>query len=176
MKAKRVFYILEQIDVDGDNIADGFLASQYRIDKYGNKIFLKNKYITFADLKSRVKSNGGSKSKSKAKPKLQPNSNDVIIMTKDEYNRFMNQNAYNQQYPNQPYPNQQYPNQPYPNQPYPNQPYPNQQYPPNVLVNNGNNNNNSFMSNLGANFAYGAGAGVGLAAGDAIFDGIASFF
>jgi hypothetical protein len=172
MKAKRVFYILEQIDVDGDNIADGFLASQYRIDKYGNKIFLKNKYITFADLKSRVKSNGGSKSKSKAKPKLQPNSNDVIIMTKDEYNRFMNQNAYNQPYPNQPYPNQ-----PYPNQPYPNQPYPNQQYPPNVLVNNGNNNNNnSFMSNLGANFAYGAGAGVGLAAGDAIFDGIASFF
>jgi len=162
MKAKRVFYILEQIDVDGDNIADGFLASQYRIDKYGNKIFLKNKYITFADFKSRVKSNGGAKSKSKAIPKLQPNSNDVIIMTKDEYNRFMNQNAYNQQYPNQ-----QYPNQPY----YPNQ----QQYPPNVLVNNGN-NNNSFMSNLGANFAYGAGAGVGLAAGDALFDGIASFF
>ena len=165
MKAKRVFYILEQIDVDGDNIADGFLASQYRIDKYGNKIFLKNKYITFVDLKSRVKS----KSKGGATAKLQPNSNDVIIMTKDEYNRFMNQNAYNQQYPNQPY----YPNQP--NQPYPNQQY--QQYPPNVLVNNGNNGNNgSFMSNLGNNMAYGFGAGVGLAAGDALFDGIASFF
>ena len=168
MKAKRVFYIIEEIDVDGDNIPDGFLASQYRIDKYGNKIFLKNKYITFADLKSRVKSKGGAKSKSKSK--LEPNNSNVVVMTKDEYNRFMNQNAFNQQYPNQPYPYQPYPNQPYPNQQY-------QQYPPNVLVNNGNNgNNSSFMTNLGNNFAYGAGAGVGLAAGDALFDGIASFF
>jgi hypothetical protein len=92
---KKVFYIIEPIDVDGDKVPDGFLASQYRIDKYGNKIFLKNKFITFANFKSRINKKGG------APIKLKPNNNNVIVMSQDEYNKFMNQNAYGQQYPQQ---------------------------------------------------------------------------
>ena len=171
MRVKKVFYILEQIDVDGDKINDGFLASQYRIDKYGNKIFIKNKYITFADFKSKVNKNGGRKSKSKKTLKLQKNENDVVIMSKDDYNKFMNQNAYQNQYPHQ-YPPQQYhPQQYHPQQYHPQQYHP--QYPPGVLVNSGSNtNNNSFTDNL----TQGVGLGFGFAAGDALFDGVASFF
>ena len=58
---KKLFYIIEPIDVDGDKNPDGFLASQYRIDKYGNKIFLKNKYITVAAFNTRLNKNGGAK-------------------------------------------------------------------------------------------------------------------
>ena len=162
MRNKKIFYIIEPIDVDGDKIPDGFLASQYRIDKYGNKIFLKNKYITFSNLKNRIQKKGGSEKNSDIK--LKPNNNDVIVMSKDDYNKFMNQNAYNQQYPHQP------------NNPYPQYP----QYPPGVLVNNGNNNNNNngntFMGNVANSVGQGVGLGFGFAAGDALFDGVASFF
>ena len=138
MKIKKVFYIIEPIDVDNDKIPDGFIASQYRIDKYGNKIFLKTKYITFKDFKSKIGKKGGMINNNK----LQNNNDNVVVMTRDEYNKFMNQNQYNQN-------------------------------PPSVAINNGaNNNGNTFMSNVG----YGVGAGVGFAAGDALFDGIASFF
>ena len=138
MKIKKVFYIIEPIDVDNDKIPDGFIASQYRIDKYGNKIFLKTKYITFKDFKSKIGKKGGMINNNK----LQNNNDNVVVMTRDEYNKFINQNPYNQN-------------------------------PPSVAINNGaNNNGNTFMSNVG----YGVGAGVGFAAGDALFDGIASFF
>lgn len=143
MKIKKVFYIIEPIDVDNDKIPDGFIASQYRIDKYGNKIFLKTKYITFKDFKSKIGKKGGMINNNK----LQNNNDNVVVMTRDEYNKFMNQNPYNQN------------------------PY--NQNPPSVAINNGaNNNGNTFMSNVG----YGVGAGVGFAAGDALFDGVASFF
>jgi|688.fasta_scaffold316438_3 hypothetical protein len=157
---KKVFYIIEPIDVDGDKIPDGFLASQYRIDKYGNKIFLKNKFITFANFKSRINKKGGAERNPPIK--LKPNNNDVIVMSKDEYNKFMNQNAYYQQYPHQP------------NNPYPQYP----QYPPGVLVNNGQNGNgqNTFMGNVANAAGQGVGLGFGFAAGDALFDGVASFF
>jgi hypothetical protein len=159
---KKVFYIIEPIDVDGDKVPDGFLASQYRIDKYGNKIFLKNKFITFANFKSRINKKGGAQRNHPIK--LKPNNNNVIVMSKEEYNNFMNQNAYNQQYPHQP--NNQYPQYP--------------QYPPGVLVNNGQNGNgngqNTFMGNVANAAGQGVGLGFGFAAGDALFDGVASFF
>jgi hypothetical protein len=159
---KKVFYIIEPIDVDGDKVPDGFLASQYRIDKYGNKIFLKNKFITFANFKSRINKKGGAQRN--APIKLKPNNDNVIVMSQDEYNKFMNQNAYNQQYPHQP--NNQYPQYP--------------QYPPGVLVNNGqnghNNGQNTFMGNVANAAGQGVGLGFGFAAGDALFDGVASFF
>ena len=166
MKAKKLFYIIEPIDVDGDKIPDGFLASQYRIDKYGNKIFTKNKYITYSAFKSKLAKKGGiKKALNSANPKLINNNNDVVVMSKADFNKFMNQNAYNQQYPHNP------------NNPYPQYP----QYPPGVLVNNGDNNNNNgnqntFMGNMANAAGQGFGAGFGFAAGDALFDGIASFF
>ena len=179
MKAKKLFYIIEPIDVDNDKIPDGFLASQYRIDKYGNKIFTKNKYITFADFKSRINKKKGGIKVPASKPKLIKNNNDVIVMSKTDFNNYMNQNAYYQQYPHNP------------NNPYPQYP----QYPPGVLVNNGyngnygnygnngnygnygnNGNQNTFMGNMANSVGQGVGLGFGVAAGDALFDGVASFF
>ena len=201
---KKLFYIIEPIDVDGDKNPDGFLASQYRIDKYGNKIFLKNKYITFAAFNARLNKNGGAKKKAAPKPKrkLVKNKSDTVVMTKDEYNKFMNQNAYGQQYPhsnNNQYPQlPQYPpgvlintgnNIPFngfnngynpnnPNDPYnPNNNYPNNaNYPNNPNYPNNNGNNPTFMQRVGESMATGAGLGFGFAAGDALFDGVASFF
>ena len=49
------YYIVEPIDIDGDKNNDGFLVSQYKFDKYNNKIFLKNKYITFSKFNSYIK-------------------------------------------------------------------------------------------------------------------------
>ena len=216
---KKLFYIIEPIDVDGDKIPDGFLASQYRIDKYGNKIFLKNKYITFAAFNAQLNKKGGAKKKAAAKPKPKPkpkrklvkNKTNMVVMTKDEYNKFMNQNAYGQQYPHSnvnPYPQlPQYPprvlintgdNIPFngfnngynPNNVPNNGPNngfipngPNNGFIPNNGYNNGYNNgpnndgnNPTFMQRVGDSMATGAGLGFGFAAGDAVFDGIASFF
>ena len=155
MRAKKLFYIIEPIDVDGDKIPDGFLASQYRIDKYGNKIFTKNKYITFTALKSKIAKKGGIKVPP-APAAAAANNNDVVVMSKADFNKFMNQqNAYN--------------------------PYNHPQYPPGVLVNNGDNNynngnQNTFMGNMANAAGQGVGLGFGFAAGDALFDGVASFF
>lgn len=175
MKSKKVFYIIEPIDIDGDKIHDGFLASQYRIDKYGNKIFLKNKYISFADFNSKINKNGGAKKRVKIpKVKLQKNNNNLIVMTKDEYNNFMNQNAYYQQYPNNQY--NQYPQYP--------------QNPPKVLINSGNNipynpnnqynqyngNDNSFMGNMTSGLGLGVGLGFGMEAGESLFNGLSEMF
>ena len=165
MRAKKLFYIIEPIDVDGDKIPDGFLASQYRIDKYGNKIFTKNKYITFTALKSKIAKKGGIKVPPTPAPVANPNNNnnDVVVMSQADFNKFMNQqNQYN------PY---NHPHNPY-------NPY---NHPPGVLVNNGDNNynngnQNTFMGNMANSVGQGVGLGFGFAAGDALFDGVASFF
>jgi len=165
MRAKKLFYIIEPIDVDGDKIPDGFLASQYRIDKYGNKILTKNKYITFTALKSKIAKKGGIKVPPTANPNNN-NNNDVVVMSKADFNKFMNQqNAYN------PY---NHPHNPY-------NPYNPYNHPPGVLVNNGDNNynngnQNTFMGNMANSVGQGVGLGFGVAAGDALFDGVASFF
>ena len=169
MKAKKLFYIIEPIDVDGDKIHDGFLASQYRIDKFGNKIFLKNKYITFANFKLRLNKKKGGITSNSFKPMLNNNNKEVVQISKEEYIQFMNQKL------------------------KPGQ------YPPDVLINNGqynghynghhgpynghngpynahNGNQNTFMGNMANAAGQGVGLGVGFAAGDALFDGVASFF
>jgi len=179
MKAKKLFYIIEPIDVDNDKIPDGFLASQYRIDKYGNKIFTKNKYITFANFKSRINKKGGS-SLYHSKPLLK-NNKEVVQISKEEYIQFMNLKLKPGQLPpdvlinNGPnYPNNygpQYPQYHHNGHPQYHHNYGPPNYPPNAQ-NHGHNTGNTFMDNVG----YGVGAGVGLAAGDALFDGIASFF
>ena len=188
MKAKKLFYIIEPIDVDNDKIPDGFLASQYRIDKYGNKIFTKNKYITFTDLKSRINIKKGGIS---FKPTINNNENkEVVQITKEQFNQYMNQQLkpgqlppailinngdpnYHPNYPHNYHPNY-HPN--YPHNYHHNYGPPN--YPPNYHPNENNNGNNkgSFGDTIMNNVGYGVGAGVGLAAGDALFDGIASMF
>ena len=179
MKAKKLFYIIEPIDVDNDKIPDGFLASQYRIDKYGNKIFTKNKYITFTDLKSRINIKKGGIS---FKPTINNNENkEIVQISKEEYIQFMNLKLKPGQLPPDVLINYGPPNYPH-NNGHPNYPHNNghpqyphnygpPNYPPNAQ-NHGHNTGNTFMDNVG----YGVGAGVGLAAGDALFDGIASFF
>lgn len=82
MRKTRFYYLIEELDIDGDKQADGFLVSQYKLDKYKNKIFTKNKYITFEDFKNyaqqiKLKNSGGNPP------------NQVITMTVDEYNKLM---------------------------------------------------------------------------------------
>jgi hypothetical protein len=48
------YYIIEPIDIDGDINPDGFLISQYKIDKNNNKIFTKNRYMTFELFKKKM--------------------------------------------------------------------------------------------------------------------------
>ena len=139
------YYIIEPLDIDGDTNPDGFLVSQYKLDRNNNKIFLKNKYITFSKLNNYIIKKGGkSKSKSKA------NENDkLIVLTPEQFNQFMNnkiQSNNPQQYP------QQYPQQ-----------FP-QQYPPQVMVRDNN------SGSLGNTVASGVAIGFSASAGHAIFD------
>ncbi len=48
------YYIIEPIDIDGDINPDGFLISQYKIDRNNNKIFTKNRYMTFELFKKKM--------------------------------------------------------------------------------------------------------------------------
>jgi hypothetical protein len=190
-KASKLFYIIEPIDIDGDKNPDGFLASQYKIDKYGNRIYLKNKYITFENLKQNIIiaqqfKIGGANKKSKS---------NMIYMTTEEYNKFINSHQqnppkliinegyhqnnhnhnYNPNYPNNPNYNPNYPNNHnynpnYPNNP--NNPNYNPNYPNNPNYNQQNDGQNSFMGNLQS----GIGLGIGFGMGDALVDGIFSCF
>jgi len=54
MVKTRFYYLIEELDIDGDKQTDGFLISQYKLDRYKNKIFTKNKYVTFKDFKSYI--------------------------------------------------------------------------------------------------------------------------
>jgi hypothetical protein len=145
-----------------------FLASQYRIDKYGNKIFTKNKYITFANFKSRINKKKGGITSNSFKPMMNNNNNkEVVQISRDEYIQYMNLKLKPGQHPPDVLINNgpQYGHHYGPNDHYgPNGPNgPNDHYA---------NNGNTFMDNVG----YGVGAGVGIAAGGALFDGITSFF
>ena len=175
MRAKKLFYIIEPIDVDGDKIPDGFLASQYRIDKYGNKIFTKNKYITFADFKSRINKKKGGITSNNLKPILNNNNKEVIQISKEEYIQYMNQKLKQGQHPPDVLINNGHYGHYGPNNGHYGHYGPNNGHYGHYGPNNGHyghNNGNTFMDNVGA----GMGAGIGFAAGDALFDGIASFF
>lgn len=82
------YYIIEPLDIDGDKNPDGFLISQYKIDKNNNKIFIKNKYVRYSKLNSYIKK-GGSTS-----PKLKTNQN-LIVLTPEQFNAFMNNKSNN---------------------------------------------------------------------------------
>jgi hypothetical protein len=122
------YYIIEPLDIDGDSNPDGFLISQYKLDRNNNKIFLKNKYITYAKFNSLHKK-GGQLSKQQI-----PNQN-LIVLTPEQYNAFMNNKMQPQQYPNQ----------------YPQQPLI-------IRDNNSGSFGNSFMSGLGGGIGFGIGS------------------
>jgi len=83
---KKRFYLLEPLDIDGDKNPDGFLVSQYRIDKYGNKIFLKNKYVRYEILKTFNKNKGGAARRRSANT----NAPKMIALTQEQFNALMN--------------------------------------------------------------------------------------
>jgi hypothetical protein len=158
------YYIIEPLDIDGDTNPDGVLISQYKLDKYNNKIFLKNKYITFEKINTYIKKGGYSSYYSNKRhqqhhPYHLEQKQNLIVLTPDEYNAYMNNKIKPQQLLNQ-YPPQyhhQYPPQ------YPPQ-YHHQQ--PIILKNNHNGSfGNAFMSGVGG----GAGFGISTAIIDALF-------
>jgi hypothetical protein len=167
---KNRYYLIEPIDIDGDKNPDGFLVSQYRIDKNGNKIFLKNKYITYKLFKEKVKSKSKTGGRRFVNSIVPVSQNKIVYVNEKGYNANMNTKYYpnyNQPYRSnsQPYPYNPHQNQyqynPYQNQYNPNNPY--NQYPPQVMVRD----NNSFGSNL----MSGLGLGIGFSFADNIIDG-----
>ena len=141
MKKNR-YYIIEPLDIDGDKNADGFLISQYRLDKYGNKIFLKNKYITYELAKQKIKDKkGGNKINNQPEQQL-------VVMTNEQFNKLMNNQPYNQQ--------------PYNQQPYNQQPY-NQQPPPIAIRDD---------TSFGQNMSIGFSRGLGFAAADMLVSAV----
>lgn len=126
------YYIIEPLDIDGDKNPDGFLISQYKIDKNNNKIFIKNKYVRYSKLNNYIKK-GGSIS-----PKLQTNQN-LIVLTPEQFNAFMNNKSNNNAVN-----------------------YQNQNNHPPVIIRDNNTGSfgNSFMSGLGGGIGFGIGSEV----------------
>jgi len=179
MSKRKFYYIIEELDIDGDKQADGFLISQYRLDKQNNKIFTKNKYTTFKDFNNYVRKNKGKLEKKggqKSVGQLLPvqNNNDLVFLTKEQYNNFMNMKQTNQ-FPHQHY-NDRYRQQHYPSNYPSNYPsyYPSHyqqhshQHPPPVMVQG----SGGFMSNL----TSGIGIGAGVSIGDSLMDGFMGMF
>lgn len=161
MKQHKFYYIIEEIDINGDKQSDGFLISQYKIDKQNNKIFTKNKYVTYEKFKSvmqKYKKGGFAK-------QIFPNNNEFVHMTKEQYNEYMNMKQFNNGYSHHPN-HRSYPPQSYPPQYYPPQSY--QSHPPHVAVQG----SGGFMSN----FVAGAGIGAGASVADHAIDGLFSLF
>jgi hypothetical protein len=174
---KNRYYIIEPLDINGDKNPDGFLISQYRLDKYGNKIFLKNKYVTYELAKKLlIKKGGYSSSIMKHKPKYVPQQK-MIMMTEAEYNVFMN----NKSHINHPHFNHTHINQPHFNNPHFNQPHINHphfnhthnQYPPEIIVRN---KNGTFGENFGEGLGLGMGLGIGFNITELGFDALGELF
>lgn len=158
MKQRKYYYLIEQLDIDGDKQSDGFLISQYKIDKHNNKIFTKNKYVTFKDFKhyahkfiTKSKKKGGL---------MKPNQQDfqVVYMNKEEFNNYMNNVNNMNKYPPQHQHQYQY-----------QQPYP-YQYPPAITVQG--TQQSSFASNFTSGLGGGLGVGIGAAVGDSLMEGL----
>lgn len=163
MKQRKFYYLIEQLDIDGDKQSDGFLISQYKIDKHNNKIFTKNKYVTFKDFK-----NYAHKFITKSKKKgglMKPNQQDfqVVYMNKEEFNNYMNNvnnmNKYPPHYPHHP-----------PNYPHHYPPHYQEQYPPAITVQG--TQQSSFASNFTSGLGGGLGVGIGAAVGDSLMEGL----
>jgi hypothetical protein len=92
IKKTKFYYLIEPIDIDGDQNNDGFLISQYKMTKNNHKIFTKNKYMTFKAFNEFIKD---FKHKSALKFKggnnvIPPQNQQIIVMTPEQYNNFMN--------------------------------------------------------------------------------------
>ncbi len=146
MKKSKLFYLIEPIDIDGDKNNDGFLISQYKLDKDNHKIFTKNKYITFKNFKSYVnefKKKGGSLNHYPHNYPHNhypyPNNQQIAMMNNRAFNNQMNYNG----------------------------------YPPQIIVRDQNNSSigSNFISGLGGGF----GAGVGFGIADGLMDALVGF-
>lgn len=156
MVKTRFYYLIEELDIDGDKQSDGFLISQYKLDRYKNKIFTKNKYVTFKDFKSYIATFNKNKIGGYSYNNHH-NNNQIVTMTKTELNNLLN-NQYKQ--PN--YNHNQY----------------HYQHPPYVTVqgNHGyhghqGHHGNGFFDNL----TSGLGLGAGFSIGDGMMDGLFGF-
>jgi hypothetical protein len=85
---KKRYYLIEPLDIDGDKNPDGFLVSQYRIDKNGNRIFLKNKYITYKKLKTFADKAAKLQKGGMRVPQQIPNN--MVVLTPEQYNQMLN--------------------------------------------------------------------------------------
>ena len=52
---KKFYYLIEDIDINGDNNADGFIITKYKINsKTNDKIFLQTKYFSIEDFQKKM--------------------------------------------------------------------------------------------------------------------------
>lgn len=52
---KKFYYLIEDIDINGDNNADGFIITKYKINsKTNDKIFLRTKYVSIEDFQKKA--------------------------------------------------------------------------------------------------------------------------
>lgn len=160
MVKTRFYYLIEELDIDGDKQTDGFLISQYKLDRYKNKIFTKNKYVTFKDFKSYIAKFNENKTGGHSYPNYHYNNhhnnnynnnhhnNQIVTMTRAELNNLVNNKNHNQ-------------------------------YPPHIVVQgnhghyghygNHGHHGNGFLDNLTAGIGFGAGFSIGDGAIDTIF-------
>jgi hypothetical protein len=55
MMKKKFYYLIEDIDINGDNNADGFIITKYKINsKTNDKIFLQTKYFSIEDFQKKM--------------------------------------------------------------------------------------------------------------------------
>jgi len=155
MVKTRFYYLIEELDIDGDKQSDGFLISQYKLDRYKNKIFTKNKYVTFKDFKSYIQKFNENKTGGFFNNYKNNNNNQIVTMTMEEYNNLRNN---------------------------PNQINNNNQYPPRIVIVDNNSHqghqghqgyhgqqSNSFLGNFTSGLGLGAGWSLGDSAMDAFF-------
>lgn len=164
MVNKKFYYLIEDIDIDGDTKPDGFLITKYKIDKKNkDKIFLKSKYVSFQNFKKKLNKikktlKGGDDfmdfgENNKHHHKHPHNNqkhpphvyNNVPYMNNREFNNYMNNNNYPNHYPNH---------------------YNAQNQPQVMVAYHRQDMGNAFMEGLGG----GLGAGLGLGIMDGLFD------
>ena len=157
MVNKKFYYLIEDIDIDGDTKPDGFLITKYKIDKKNkDKIFLKSKYVSFQNFKKKL---------NKMKKTLK-GGDDFMDISENKNHKKHHAHNYPHNYPphvynNVPYMNNRESNN-YMNNNYP---YPYNQ-PQAIVAYHKPDMGTAFMEGLGG----GLGAGLGLGIMDGLFD------
>jgi hypothetical protein len=163
VKTSKYYYLIEELDIDGDKQSDGFLITKYKINKNKDKIFLNSKYVSFKNFNAKLKKitnnkSGGSYNQYNNAPYMnnKPNydaymNNNKNINPPHYYNNvpYMNNNEYNK------YMNNQHHN-----------PYNNNHNPHVAVAYHQPSVGTAFMEGLGG----GLGAGIGLGIMDGLFD------